>query len=192
MAWKTEGATYADTNGNGKVDAQDIIPIALYWNRKLDGRSPPIDPNGLAIDHPDQLPIYEEMYEVLAHISIQSPGVLALKDGLGAMIASAKRTFIPGATALLQSYPNPSNPETWIPYQLSKASEVEIQIYTVKGELVRTLAVGYKAAGYYIDRAQAAYWEGTNEFGERVGSGIYFYHLRAGQFVAVKRLIILK
>ena len=81
---------------------------------------------------------------------------------------------------LLPNYPNPFNPETWIPYRLARESEVAITIYDTKGAPVRRLAIGNQAAGYYAERGRAAYWDGRNEDGEAVASGIYIYQFRAG------------
>ena len=101
-------------------------------------------------------------------------------------IATADRT------GLLPNYPNPFNPETWIPYQLSEASEVTVRIYAADGRGVRTLALGYRDAGAYKSRSQAAYWDGRNDFGETVASGLYFYTLTAGDFSATRKMLILK
>ena len=98
----------------------------------------------------------------------------------------------PETTVLLQNYPNPFNPETWIPYQLSEAAEVAITIYDVTGNVVRALNLGYRTAGYYRSRSQAAYWDGRNNLNERVASGIYFYQIQAGEFSATRRMLILK
>ena len=95
-------------------------------------------------------------------------------------------------TALLQNYPNPFNPETWMPYTLSKDSSVTIHIYTASGQLVRTLALGHQKQGAYLFRNQAAYWDGNNEDGEAVGSGVYFYQLRAADFSATRKMVIAK
>ena len=95
-------------------------------------------------------------------------------------------------TVLLQNYPNPFNPETWMPYILAKDSSVTIRIYTADGHLVRTLPLGHKKQGAYLFRTQAAYWDGNNNEGEAVGSGIYFYELRAGAFSATQKMVILK
>ena len=95
-------------------------------------------------------------------------------------------------TVLAQNYPNPFNPETWIPYQLSHPSDVSIQIYDSSGRLVRTLEVGVKTAGTYMTRSRAAYWDGKNEMGERVTSGVYFYTLQTPEFSATRRMVILK
>ena len=98
----------------------------------------------------------------------------------------------PKLTKLLQNYPNPFNPETWIPYQLSEDSSVSLSIYDSTGKLVRTLSLGFQSSGYYNGRDRAAYWDGKSETGERVASGVYFYHLNAGSFISAKRMVILK
>ena len=95
-------------------------------------------------------------------------------------------------SALLANYPNPFNPETWIPYQLSASADVSVSIYAVDGRLVRWLDLGHQVAGVYRSRSRAAYWDGRNEFGERVASGLYFYTLTAGDFTATRKLLIRK
>ena len=95
-------------------------------------------------------------------------------------------------TALLANYPNPFNPETWIPYQLSEPAEVSVSIYSVDGKLVRTLELGQVPAGVYSDKERAAYWDGRNAAGESVASGVYFYTLRAGDFKATRKMVIRK
>ena len=99
---------------------------------------------------------------------------------------------IPAETGLLHNYPNPFNPETWIPYQLAHAADVTLTIYDTKGVMVRQLDLGYQQAGYYTDKTRAAYWDGRNHLGEAVGSGIYFYQLRAGDYSATRKMVILK
>ena len=98
----------------------------------------------------------------------------------------------PTQNLLLQNYPNPFNPETWIPYQLSEASPVSVSIYDTTGKLVRTLPLGFQAAGFYNSRERAAYWDGRNTLGERVASGIYFYQLTTPSFQQTRRLVIVK
>ena len=98
----------------------------------------------------------------------------------------------PTQNLLLQNYPNPFNPETWIPYQLSEDSDISISIYGTTGELVRTLSLGFQSAGFYNSRSRAAYWDGRNELGERVASGIYFYQLTTPDFQQTRRLVIVK
>ena len=101
-------------------------------------------------------------------------------------------SIAPMYTQLLQNYPNPFNPETWIPYQLASDADVSIIIYSQSGERIRTIPIGDQAAGSYITKGRAAYWDGRNGHGELVSSGLYFYHLQASDFTDVKRMIILK
>ena len=115
---------------------------------------------------------------------------LPLLEGL--LQALAELGTIPEATALLPNYPNPFNPETWLPYQLAKPAEVVLSIYTVNARLVRTLEVGHQPAGLYHSKHRAAYWDGRNTAGEKVASGLYFYTLTAGDFTATRKLSIAK
>ena len=96
------------------------------------------------------------------------------------------------ATALLQNYPNPFNPETWIPYLLADDAFVTLTIHDESGRLVRFFDVGYQRAGVYERRSRAVYWDGRNESGEQVGSGVYFYQLDAGDYSATRKMVILK
>ena len=98
----------------------------------------------------------------------------------------------PKETVLLPNYPNPFNPETWIPYQLANATDVTVRIYSASGVLVRILVVGYQPAGIYHSQSRAAYWDGKNDVGEQVASGIYFYTLSAGQTTMTRRMVIRK
>ena len=118
-----------------------------------------------------------------------SQGV-ALLETLLALLTEMRT--IPKSTALLPNYPNPFNPETWIPYHLSKGTEVTLTIYDIRGVLVRALTLGHQAAGVYESRARAAYWDGKNQLGEQVASGLYFYTLTAGEFTATRKLLIAK
>ena len=106
--------------------------------------------------------------------------------------AAPVTTIAPEQTLLLANYPNPFNPETWIPYQLAKPADVTLDIYAANGALVRTLAVGHQPAGIYHGRARAVYWNGKNAVGEPVASGIYFYTLTAGDFTATGKMLIRK
>ena len=98
----------------------------------------------------------------------------------------------PEATVLLVNYPNPFNPETWIPYQLAAPATVTVSLYDMKGALIRTLTIGHRPAGDYTDRNRAAYWDGRNSIGEPVASGVYFYTLTAGEVTATRKLLIRK
>lgn len=98
----------------------------------------------------------------------------------------------PKFSALAQNFPNPFNPETWIPYQLSEDNIVTIRIFNTSGALIRELDLGHKPAGFYVSRDRAAYWDGRNECGEKVASGIYFYSIHAGDLAAVKKMVVLE
>ena len=108
--------------------------------------------------------------------------------------STAKGTIevLPPKSALLQNFPNPFNPETWIPYQLKEEAEVVIQIYNIKGELVCTLSIGRKPAGSYLSREKAVFWNGKNQNGEAVANGLYFYTFKAGDFQATRKMILVK
>jgi len=99
---------------------------------------------------------------------------------------------IPSSFALLQNFPNPFNPDTWLPYKLASDSTVSISIYNAKGQLIRTLPLGYQNAGVYVTRGKAAYWDGKDNVGERVSSGVYFYTLQTGKFISTKKMVIVK
>ena len=98
----------------------------------------------------------------------------------------------PKLTQLLQNFPNPFNPETWIPYQLETSADVTLQIYDTAGGIVRTLDLGFKGQGFYMTSSRAAYWDGRNSMGEQVASGIYFYSLQTSDFSATRKMLILK
>ena len=104
----------------------------------------------------------------------------------------AKKEVLPKQFALLQNFPNPFNPDTWIPYELPRDADVQIRIYDVSGRLVRKLDLKHKEAGYYITKEDAAYWDGRNDNGDLVASGVYFYRIQAGDFRAPKKMVVTK
>lgn len=111
-------------------------------------------------------------------------GVVDILDAVSAPVSMA--------FSLDQNYPNPFNPETWIPYKLAKPSDVNIKIYKITGEVVKTLDLGYKSAGFYTSRENSAYWDGTDDNGQKVSSGIYFYTIKAGDYTATKKMLVSK
>ena len=133
-----------------------------------------------------------EMIEAwIAQARLEDDGSLAFKQGIE-KLKNLLASLIPEETALLANYPNPFNPETWMPYQLTTPAQVTLTIYNMNGQLVRRLAVGHQAAGMYWSRSRAAYWDGRNQLGEPVASGLYFYTLTADEFTATRRMLILK
>ena len=118
----------------------------------------------------------------------RSPDTLKTLVYLQQLLAMAR----PEKTQLLANYPNPFNPETWIPYELATDTEVRLTIYNAQGSVVRTLQLGQQSAGYYVGRDRAAYWDGRNALGERVASGIYFYQLETDTMSLMRKMVILK
>ena len=123
--------------------------------------------------------------------SASRTGGLSYSRGI-AVLEQLLATLIPKASALLPNYPNPFNPETWIPYQLADPAEVTVTIYAANGAVVQRLDLGHRRAGSYDSRGRAAYWDGRNAQGEPVASGVYFYTLQAGDFTATKKMVIRK
>ena len=173
-----------DLNRDGVVSILDLILAA----RAIGSTTAPAAPVAL---NPDLIGDAATIEAWIAQARLEDDGSLAFKQGienLQALLAS----LIPEETALLHNYPNPFNPETWIPYQLAESAEVTLTIYDMDGQLVRRLALGYQAAGMYQSRSRAVYWDGRNQLGESVASGLYFYTLTAGEFTATRRMLILK
>ena len=129
-------------------------------------------------------------YDIQTNPSYLRPDTL--KKGIAVLEQLLSTLVIPTETRLLANYPNPFNPETWIPYQLATDANVTLTIYDTNGASVRGLDLGHQPAGVYHARNRAAYWDGKNEQGERVASGVYFYTLSAGDFTATRRMLIQK
>ena len=128
---------------------------------------------------------------LLENLLTESNGSLRYKHAI-AHVESILATKHPDETLLLANYPNPFNPETWIPYHLAKSGDVAIVIYDSRGTVVRELSLGHQRGGYYTSRSRAAYWDGRNRAGEYVASGIYFYQLRAAGVSLLRKMVILK
>ena len=171
-----------DVNGDGVVSILDLIVVAEHLGESTAAASPSIKASKLT---PAMIQAWIEQAED------EKDGSIAFQEGirnLQRLLAS----LIPEKTALLANYPNPFNPETWIPYELSEPADVVLTIYAIDGQLVRTLALGHQPAGVYQSRSRAVYWDGRNEVGEPVASGIYFYTITAGGFTATRRMLIRK
>ena len=176
---------HADVNGDGTINVLDLIVVAKH----LGESSTTTAPSYVAIEGLELDPAMIQSW--IAHAQVENDGSIAFQQGI-ANLEQLLALFIPEKTALLHNYPNPFNPETWIPYQLAEPAEVTLDIYATNGVLVRTLALGYQPAGIYQYRSRAAYWDGKNEVGEPVASGIYFYTLTAGDFTATGKMLIRK
>ena len=119
-------------------------------------------------------------------------GIENLKNANADIPLPAPATGAPVKNTLGSAFPSVANPETWFPFQLSEASEVKIHIHNAFGQLVKTLNLGYQQSGHYLNKAEAAFWNGRNERGERVASGIYFYTMQTRNFTATGKVVILK
>ena len=176
----------ADVTGNGVVSALDAASV-LQHSVGLITDFPKVSSVAPDLNVKKEPELLAKAIEKLERVPLDKEGQKVLAN-LKSLLAS----LLPKKTMLLQNFPNPFNPETWIPYQLSKDATVVIEIYNVKGHLVRELNLGEQRAGYYITKDKSAHWDGRNYCGEKIASGIYFYRLQAGRFNAIRRMVILK
>ncbi|RKU21004.1 hypothetical protein C6499_22560 [Candidatus Poribacteria bacterium] len=174
----------ADVNGDGVVDGKDLAIVAAHLGEGTAGAAPFGDPQSLGLTP-------ENVEEVLELLRAADDGSLTFRRGI-ANIEALYATFVPEKTALLPNYPNPFNPETWIPYHLAKPATVTLTIYGTNGTVVRTLALGHQPAGIYQTRSRAVYWDGKNDVGEPVASGIYFITLTADHFTTTRKMLLMK
>ena len=203
-------ANPADVNGDGVVNILDLVVVAQVFGK--DGLQGDVNGDGV-VNVFDLVFVAGEIGGAAAAPSAYSldPTIisaadverwLALAQGIGIGDANFQRgirflegllaALTPKETTLLPNFPNPFNPETWIPYRLVREAEVAITIYDAKGTPVRRLTLGNQVAGHYTERGKAAYWDGRNEDGEAVASGIYIYQFRAGEYAASRRMVIVK
>ena len=175
-----------DVNGDRKVNISDLILVAQHLGA-LSGIA--AAPSVLALRSIGLDATIVQAW--IAQAQVENDGSLAFQQGI-ANLQRLLALLTPEETALLANYPNPFNPETWIPYQLAEPATVTLHIYTVSGSLVRMLDLGHQPVGIYHQRSRAAYWDGRNQFGEPVASGVYFYTLTAGDFTATRKMLIMK
>ena len=177
------GQTPADVNGDGIVNIIDLVKVAGEMG--AGAAAPSAHPHALEMLTAADVQHWLTQAQHLGLTDATSQrGILRLEQLLVALI--------PKETSLLPNYPNPFNPETWIPYQLAKPAEVTVRIYGVDGSLIRALTLGHQPVGMYQNRSRAAYWDGRNAVGESVASGVYFYTLSAGDFIATRKMLVLK
>ena len=180
----------ADVNGNGIIDIFDLIVVAQ------DLATTPLAPG---VDTPQSKTLNSQTIQTwidMAHAADDGSeafqrGIVNLKHLLS-NVGNADLRSLPAKTALFANYPNPFNPETWIPYRLAEDAFVTLTIYDSNGQVVRTLDLGHQTAAVYESRSKAVYWDGRNNLGESVASGLYFYTLTAGDFSATRKMLILK
>ena len=178
-----------DVNGDGVVNRQDVLRIIALLEA---AGAPSISSQRVPVFTADTLQYWINRAKQLNNTDAAfQTGIRVLEKLLTTLLTETKAT--PVETALLANYPNPFNPETWIPYHLANASDVEITIFDGRGSVVRTLTLGHRTVGYYTSRSRAAYWDGRNALGERVASGIYFYQLQVPDEISpMRKMVILK
>jgi WD40 repeat protein len=210
-----------DVNGDGIVDDADVSLVKSHFGEKYDNvkitSSPPPPPSVATSPTPPpppgapkvetrfleenrfltalasfDLPLLKKIYEFVNQNVDINPELIPLKETLYFLIQSLESQKFPLQNRLAQNYPNPFNPETWIPYQLAQGTYVTITIFDMSGRIIRTIDVGYQPAGSYFSKDRAAYWDGKNNLGETVVSGVYFYSIRAGNFKAAKKMMVAK
>ena len=199
-----------DVNRDGEVNILDLIAVAQKFGQKDIGNA---DVNGDgAVDISDLVLVASAFgdSEAAAAPALRAQTGIGAATVAGWLTAAQKLTphadyarglpqlqnlhnlLAKSQTELLANYPNPFNPETWLPYRLANAAQVNINIYNAQGHLVRALALGHRSAGVYQDKSRAAYWDGRNAQGEFVASGVYFYTLSAGEFSATRKMLLRK
>ena len=197
-----------DVNRDGIVNILDLILVAQQLGKRVSADSP-VDVNGDGVVNifdltlvargiggaaaPPARGIDSSTIEAwIAEARLADDGSIVFQQGIANLQNLLAALIIPQETALLANYPNPFNPETWIPYQLAVTSEVTLTIYDMNGVAVRHLEVGHQTAGMYQSQNRAVYWDGRTGGGEPVASGIYFYTLTAGDFTATRKMLIRK
>ena len=201
-----------DVNRDGRVSILDLILVAQQLGNSVPANSP-VDINRDGVVNIFDLTLVAQgigktsaaaptvatgsvdpaTIEVwIAQARLADDGSIAFRQGIANLESLLASLIIPQETALLANYPNPFNPETWIPYQLAVPAEITLTIFDMNGGMVRRLEVGHQSAGMYQSRGRAAYWDGRNQRGESVASGLYFYTLRTGDFTATRKMLVQK
>ena len=199
-----------DVNRDGRVSILDLILVAQQLGKRVAAGSA-VDINADGIVNIFDLTLVAQgivgaaapavatgradaatIEALIAEARLADDGSIVFQQGIANLKNLLASLIIPQETALHANYPNPFNPETWIPYQLAVPAEVALTIYDMHGGVVRRLEVGHQAAGTYQSRNRALYWDGRNRDGEPVASGLYFYTMRAGEFTATRRMLIRK
>ena len=179
----------ADVNNDEQVNVLDLVLVARALGENAAAPSA-FDIFESQVATPEEMIALSQALNALEGMLEKSPDVEIAIRLLRHWLTNLSQTV--AETKLLPNFPNPFNPETWIPYQLAEGADVTVFIHDTGGVLVRTIPLGYKAAGYYLTRSEAAHWDGQNENGEQVSSGVYFVRFVAGEFSASRRVVIVK
>ena len=180
----TRNARY-DVNGDGTANFLDVVLVFDNRDDNVAGAPTIVGVKLSAV----QIDIIQEQIDLLIATNDRSPAAMRTLVYLQQLLATETR---PERTQLFANYPNPFNPETWIPYELATDTHVRITIYNTQGVVIRSLQFGHQSAGYYTGRDRAAYWDGRNALGEQVASGLYFYQLETDEMSSLRKMVILK
>ena len=176
-----------DVNGDSSVNIFDLVMVAGNFGKSNVATAPTMIANKLIFTTQQKWSIQSAIVE-LEDMPARSDAEELVFNLLKAILPER----LPTETQLLPNYPNPFNPETWIPFELSQDSEVLVTIYNVAGTPVRNIRMGHLEVGSYVSQSKAAYWDGKTDTGERVASGTYFYTLKTADYVSTQKMIILK
>jgi hypothetical protein len=180
IAWDDTAATYADANGDGVVSQADVDVLRTTWNGTHDWAANTLAPN---VDYNDYAGNFSELRDEVEGIANSEPGSQILQ----VINSVAGEIVLPDQIMLLQNYPNPFNPMTRIDYALPEPAEVRLTVHNILGQTVKTLVDGYQSAGF-----KNAIWDGADEGGVQVSSGVYFYKLEVGTRLEIRKMLKLQ
>ena len=175
-----------DVNGDDAVNILDLVIVAGNFGKSLVAAAPSMAAK-IELTTEQKHHIASAIDQLESNPNRSSAEEMALN-----VLQAILPERFPTSTQLLANYPNPFNPETWIPFELAEDAEVAVIIYDVQGKRLRQLQLGMVTAGRYVTVDQAAYWNGKTETGEAVASGTYFYQLQTGDYTETRKLVILK
>ena len=183
---KSGAGLSGDVNNDGSVNIFDLVMVAGNFGKSNVAAAPTMIAK-IELTTQQKYHVASAIDQLESNLNRSNAEELALN-----VLKAILPERLPTETQLLPNYPNPFNPETWIPFELSQDSAVTVTIYNVAGTPVRSISVGYLQAGSYVSQSRAIYWDGKTDTGERVASGTYFYTLKTADYVSTQKMIILK
>ena len=183
---KTGAGIMGDVNGDDAVNIFDLVIVAGNFGKSLVAAAPSMV-SKVKLTTEQKHHIASAIDQLESNANLSSAEEIALN-----VLKTILPERLPTQTQLLANYPNPFNPETWIPFQLAQDAIVTAKIYDVTGKQIRIIELGYVPAGNYVESSKAIYWDGRTEDGEQVSSGTYFYQIEAGDYTETRKMVILK